>query len=123
MKTYFTLALLVMSTFLFAQSDKFKKIETNLNEQLKGSYMLRGMYDPPSYVFFSIKIADNGDITVTGGEKDFTETYTVKDASITADNMRIKIYNNDPSVNITFYNKNTEPILKSFHQLQDLLNK
>ncbi|KUJ53073.1 hypothetical protein [Chryseobacterium sp. JAH] len=123
MKIYLTLALLIMSTFIFAQSEKFKKIETTLNEQLKGSYMLRGIYDPPSYSFVSIKIAENGDMTVTGDEKPFTETYSIKNASISADRMRVKIYQSEPRVNITFYVKSEQEILKSFLELQKLLNK
>lgn len=123
MKTYFTLALLVMSTFLSAQSDKFKKIETTLNEQLKGAYILRGIYDPPSYSFVSLKIAENGDITVSGDEKAFTETYAIKDASISADKMKVKIYQGEPRINITFYVKSEQELLESFLELQKLLNK
>jgi hypothetical protein len=123
MKTYLTLALLLMSTFLFAQSEKFKKIETTLNEQLQGSYMLRGIYDPPSYSFVSLKIAENGDITVTGDEKPFSETYSIKNASISSDRMKVRIYQGEPRVNITFYVKSEQELLKSFLELQKLLNK
>lgn len=123
MKTYLTLALLLMSTFIFAQSEKFKKIETTLNEQLQGSYMLRGIYDPPSYSFVSLKIAENGDITVTGDEKPFSETYSIKNASISSDRMKVRIYQREPRVNITFYVKSEQELLKSFLELQKLLNK
>ncbi|MBD8083567.1 hypothetical protein [Chryseobacterium caseinilyticum] len=121
MKTYLTALLLLLCTFTFAQNAELKKIEDALNKNLEGSYALRGLYDPPSYTFKNVSIADNGDVTMSFEDKSFTETYSFKDANIELDNMRVRIYQPSPTKkSLTLYSKNNEAIAKLLERLREL---
>lgn len=121
MKTFLTIFVVLISTFAFSQNSEYKKIEAELNKYLKESYALKGLYDPPSYSFRSVSIADNGELTVVYTEADFTEKYNVKDASIGTAKMQVIL--SDQNNEITFFTKNNDAVASSLRNLQKLLNK
>jgi len=109
-----------------AQSKDFEKIESTLKKNLEGKGFLGGMYDPPCYSLGKLQIAANGDIVLTGSEKGCTVTFSVKDARISSEELKVKIYRvsqgTTPKVNISFYTDNAAAVSKAFTDLKSMLS-
>jgi hypothetical protein len=108
-----------------AQSNNFEKIEVILKKNLEGKGFLRGMYDPPCYALDKLQVAANGDIVITG-EKGCTVTFSVKDARISSEDSKVKIFRVSqgtiPKINISFYTENAAAVSKAFTDLKNMLS-
>ena len=109
-----------------AQSKDFEKIESTLKKSLEGKGFLMGMYDPPCYSLGKLQVATNGDIILTGSEKGCTVTFSVKDARISSEESKVKIYRvsqgTTPKINISFYTDNPAAVSKAFTDLKNMLS-
>jgi hypothetical protein len=112
---------MVTTCVLYAQNKEFLKITNILQKELTGKQFLGGMYDPPCYNIESISVLENGEISIVGSDQGCTKTFLIKDAQITLNNVKVKIYQADPEINITFYTENADKVYETLMELKDIL--
>jgi hypothetical protein len=108
---------------LHAQNKEFLKITNALQEELIGKQFLGGMYDPPCYNIEKISVLENGEISIIGSDKGCTKTILIKDSQITINNLRVKIYQAEPRINITFFTENGDKVYRSLIELKNILKR
>lgn len=123
MKTLGVLLLLCCINTVSAQTDDFEKIANTLEKHLAGKQFLGGIYDPPCNSISKITISDKGEITISGSEQGCNKTFSIKNASVKLDGSRVRIYQAQPKIDITFYTENAAIVHKALEELKALLNK
>ncbi len=123
MKTFGVLLLMCWVNTVTAQNKDFQKIAATLEKHLVGKQFLGGIYDLPCNDISKITISDMGEITISGTEKGCNKTFDVKNASVKLDDPKVKIYQAQPSIDITFYTENAAIVHKAFSDLKKLLNE
>tara|TARA_R110001592_G_scaffold347030_1_gene640004 strand:- start:728 stop:2110 length:1383 start_codon:yes stop_codon:yes gene_type:complete len=102
--------------------EELKKIEKSLQKYLLGKSFLGGIYSTPCYNINKISINSVGEVLFEGEEKGCFININIKNAEISLDEMKLKIWQSEPKINLTFYIENGTTVLQTFKDLKKILN-
>jgi antitoxin component YwqK of YwqJK toxin-antitoxin module len=102
--------------------NELKKIEKSLQKNLMGKGFLGGIYSTPCYNINKITINSVGEVLFEGEEKGCFININIKNAEISLDDLKLKIKQSEPKINLTFYIENGATVLQTFKDLKKILN-
>jgi hypothetical protein len=102
--------------------EELKKIEKSLQKNLLGKSFLGGIYSTPCYNINKITINSVGEVLFEGEEKGCFMNINIKNAEISLDDLKLKIKQSEPKINLTFYLENGATVLQTFKDLKKILN-
>lgn len=102
--------------------EDLKKIEKSLQKNLIGKNFLGGIYSLPCYNITKISVNNIGEVLFEGEEKGCFININIKNAKITLEDLKLKIWQSEPKINLTFYIENGATVLQTFKDLKKILN-
>jgi antitoxin component YwqK of YwqJK toxin-antitoxin module len=103
-------------------AEDLRKIEKSLQKNLIGKQFLGGIYSLPCYNINKIGVNSFGEVLFEGEEKGCFININIKNAEISLEDMKLKIRQSEPKINITFYIENGATVLETFKDLKKILN-